>query len=109
MKITIDFDTANDSLAWQETDEETGDETRVFDHWIRLLTPFKNAVHIVLTEVFQADGTLTREWYGEITANDPLLCAQSITDSLGYEIDVCANGQPVSYLDMENVDIRLKL
>jgi hypothetical protein len=87
MKIIIDFDTANDSLAWQETD----------------------AVHIVLTEVFQADGILTREWYGEITANDPLLCAQSITDSLGFEIDVCANGQPVSYLDMENVDIRLKL
>jgi hypothetical protein len=57
---------------------------------------FKNAVHIVLTEVLQADGTLTREWYGEITANDPLVCAQSITDSLGYEIDVCANGQPVS-------------
>jgi hypothetical protein len=61
MKLTIDFDTANDTLVWQETDEDLASETRIFDHWIRSELPFKNAVRIVLTEVYQADGEVTRE------------------------------------------------
>ncbi len=90
MKLTIDFDTTNDSLAWQEIDEETGEETRIFDHWITPCVPFKNAMRIVLTEVVQPDGGVTREWHGEICADDPLPYAQWITDSLGYKVAVLA-------------------
>jgi hypothetical protein len=31
----------------------------------RPCVPFKNTMRIVLTEVIQPDGTLTREWHGE--------------------------------------------
>jgi hypothetical protein len=58
MKLTIDFDTANGSLAWQETDEDSGLETRIFDRWISPCVPFKNAIRIVLTEVIHPDGGL---------------------------------------------------
>jgi len=109
MKLTIDFDTANDSLAWQETDEERGEETRIFDHWITPSVPFKNAMRIVLTELIQPDGTVTYEWHGEICADDPLPHIQWVTDSLGYEVAVQANGQPVAYSEREIVNIRIKL
>jgi hypothetical protein len=108
MKLTIDFDTANDTLAWQETDEDLDSETRLFDHWIRPLSPHKDAMRIVLTEVFH-DGSLTHEWHGEICADDPLPSEQWVTDSLRYQIAVQANGQPISYSEREIVNIRLKL
>ena len=103
-KLTIDFDTANDSLAWQETDEDLDNATR-----IRPLSPFKDPMRIVLAEVLQADSILTREWHGEICADDPLPSEQWVTDSLGYEVAVQANGKPVSYSEREIVNIRLKL
>jgi hypothetical protein len=78
MKLSIDFDTANDSLPL-ETDEDSGLETRIVDHWITPCLPFKNAMRIVLTELIQPDGTVTYEWHGEICADDPFAIP-----SMGY-------------------------
>jgi hypothetical protein len=75
----------------------------------RPCVPFKNTMRIVLTEVIQPDGTLTREWHGEICADDPLPYAQWITDSLGYEVAVLANGQPIDYSERQVVNMRIRI
>ena len=47
--------------------------------------------------------------HGEVCANDPLPSDQWVTDSLGYEVAVLANGEPVSYSEREVGIMRVRI